>query len=142
MLYYSYGANTNLDNMMGRCPKAKLIGSLVLPDYKLTFRHVADIEQSFGDNVQGVLWDITKQCEQSLDIYEGVASGLYRKEYFPVKAKGEIEDVMFYKMNSNNYGAPSEGYFNMILQGYFENNLDVEVLYKVKENLNNEVMVW
>jgi len=139
MLYYAYGANTNTDNMRGRCPKAKLIGALTLPDYELTFRNVADIERKIGAHVEGVLWDITNECENALDIYEGVESGLYRKEYFPVKAKGNIEDVMFYKMNSMNYGMPSEHYFNTILQGYFQNDLDVNYLYGIYDSLESKI---
>ena len=100
MLYYSYGANTNIDNMAYRCPKAKVVSSLVLPDYRLVFRGVADIEPANYNQVQGVLWDITSECENSLDIFEGVASGLYRKEYFCIKIGGKVEEVMFYKMNS------------------------------------------
>ena len=52
---------------------------------------------------------------------------------------GNIEDVMFYTMNSNNYGMPSEHYFNTILQGYFENELDVNYLYGIYDSLESKI---
>ena len=104
-LYFAYGANTNLQNMNARCPNAELVGTLVLPDYKLVFKSVADIEFAVGKEVQGVLWNITDICEEALDIYEGYPH-LYRKETFDVKIIDRIEQVMFYKMNRSNYALP------------------------------------
>ena len=80
--YFAYGANTNNENMKYRCPLAINLGKLILPDYRLVFRGVADIEPYAGSSVQGVLWEITEDCEKSLDVYEGYPH-LYRKESFP-----------------------------------------------------------
>lgn len=136
-LYFAYGANTNLDNMKHRCPKAKLVGNIILPNWELCFRNVADIERKNNSKVYGVLWEITDDCEFSLDIYEGYPH-LYRKEYFPVRIKdtGEITDVMFYKMNSNQYGKPNESYYQTIRMGYLDNDLPLNYLDKcVKKTL-------
>jgi len=85
--------------------------------------------------VEGVLWDITDKCEQALDIFEGYPH-LYRKEYFTIKMSGKLADdfgdntdVMFYSMNRTEYGEPSQGYFNCILDGYIANKLDTDFLY-------------
>lgn len=129
MLYFAYGANTNIDNMNNRCPNAELVGSIVLPDYRLVFRGVADIEFSIGAEVQGVLWDITDVCEAALDIYEGFPT-LYRKESFSVKNQDLIEDVMFYTMNRSNYALPSNNYFMTIHDGYLQNDLQLRPLYE------------
>ena len=128
MLYFAYGANTNIDNMKSRCPNAKKLTSLVLPDYRLVFRGVADIERANYNEVQGVLWFITDKCERALDIYEGFPT-LYRKEAFSIKVEGRIEDVMFYTMNRQGYNLPSEHYFRCIEQGYIQNKLPTEALY-------------
>ena len=128
-LYFAYGANTNIDGMAYRCPAAKLVGTIALPDYRLVFRGVADIEWKQGEQVHGVLWDITEQCEKSLDRFEGFPT-LYGKGYFPVKLEnGDVLDVMFYKMNRGGYALPSEHYFNTIKEGYRANSLPSKALY-------------
>lgn len=129
MLYFAYGANTNINGMAYRCPKATLIGSIELPDWKLVFRGVADIEISHGNSVHGVVWQITEECERSLDMFEGFPH-LYGKRSFPVKMEdGSIEDVMFYKMNRKGYAEPNDSYFNTIKDGYKANGLPINALY-------------
>ena len=48
-IYGAYGSNMNLEQMAHRCPKAKVIGSGILQDYKLTFSIVQEtcVEFSF-----------------------------------------------------------------------------------------------
>lgn len=133
MLYFAYGANTNTKNMEYRCPNAQLVGNLVLPDWRLVFKGVADIEHAPHNKVLGVLWDITEDCERALDIFEGYPN-LYRKEYFDVKLGEDIdgaviEEVMFYKMNREGYALPTESYFRTIESGYVQNKLDTTLLW-------------
>jgi len=137
MLYFAYGANTNLDSMNYRCPDASLIGAIKLPDWRLVFKSVADIEQAPYNEVHGVLWKITDACEASLDIFEGYPN-LYRKEFFSVKIEvdGEerIEDVMFYKMNRMGYDLPSQYYFDLIKEGYIQNDINTKHLHNALES--------
>ena len=135
MFYFAYGANLNLENMKHRCPNAKPIVKFSMPNYRLVFKGVADIEYSANETVEGMLWEITDKCEQALDIFEGYPH-LYRKEYFTIKMSGKLAhdfgenaDVMFYAMNSTNYGEPNQSYFNCILDGYIANKLDTDFLY-------------
>ena len=135
MFYYAYGANLNIEIMNYRCPRAKRIINLTLPNHKLVFKGVADIETSYGDNVEGVLWDISDEWERSLDIFEGFPH-LYRKEYFTIKADGAIArdygnviDVMVYKMNRDGYGQPSDMYLETIRNCYEANGLDFDCLW-------------
>ncbi len=135
MFYFAYGANLNIDNMKYRCPNAKPVVKFSMPNYKLVFKGVADIENSVNDSVEGVLWDITNKCEQALDVFEGFPF-LYRKEYFTIKMSGKLADdfgtntdVMFYAMNRSNYGEPNISYFNCILDGYLANKLNTDFLY-------------
>lgn len=129
MLMFAYGANTNINSMTMRCPDADYVGGFTLPDWRLVFRGVADIEPEIGSEVLGVLWDITPKCERSLDRFEGYPR-LYGKEYFAVSVDGNVEDVMFYKMNSNGYHLPADGYLKMINEGYRYSNLDLDPLYE------------
>ena len=131
-LYYSYGADSNLKSMRARCPLAKKISSLKLPDYKLVFRHVADIERHHGEHVEGVLWQITDFCEKSLDRFEGYPH-LYDKHYFMISMDGEKHEVMFYTMNSDDIIPPSPIYYDTCLQGYTDNKLDVSKIKQARE---------
>lgn len=131
-LYFAYGANLNIENMAMRCPQAKRIANLNLPDYRLVFRGVADIEKHLNGSVEGVLWDITQDCEDALDCFEGYPY-LYRKESFVVRMpNGDIEDVMYYKMNRNGYSMPHTSYLNTILEGYHSNKLDKSCLHEAR----------
>lgn len=122
MLYFAYGSNLNKRAMASRCPKARPMGKFTLPDMKLVFRGVADIEPAKGSKVEGALWLITPECEAALDRYEGVGSGFYRKEYWPCRTHhpkfGHETRVMAYVMNSNGIFPPSEFYLDTIKQGY------------------------
>lgn len=87
-LYFAYGSNINLDQMAQRCPDAQVVGPVTLENYELLFRGnlrgagVATIAPREGSTVHGLLWNITPECERSLDYYEGYPH-LYGKE--PVK---------------------------------------------------------
>ena len=72
-LYFAYGSNINLDQMRYRCPDATVYGQAVLDNYDLRFRGsgVATVEPKEGACVYGLLWELTDQCEASLDRYEG-----------------------------------------------------------------------
>lgn len=67
----------NLNQMAFRCPDAQVVDTVRLEGYRLAFRMnggghgVATILPEAGSFVDGVLWRISEQDEQSLDHYEG-----------------------------------------------------------------------
>ena len=69
--YFAYGMNTNVDEMSKRCPKAISLGKCVLENFELRFRTHADIDLVPGSCMEGVLWEITPECEDALDRLEG-----------------------------------------------------------------------
>ena len=111
MIYIAYGSNLNKRQMSKRCPNATPLGKMYLPDYKLVFRGVADIEESKGDYVPVGLWSVTDYCIKALDRYEGVPR-LYSRVY--------LEDIGFtYMMNSRDYySSPMLPYLESIEEGY------------------------
>lgn len=133
-LYGAYGSNMNLEQMAHRCPKAKVIGKGILDGYKLTFRGkfkgVANVEPCESDSVPIVIWEITDECENALDVYEGYPS-LYIKKEVEVFMNEKIQKVMIYVMK-NKYktmpAAPTEYYFNAIAIGYGDNDIDLSKL--------------
>ncbi len=127
--YIAYGSNMNIEQMSRRCPNAKPIGKTVLKNYKLVFKGVADIEKSESEEVPIVVWEITKECEKALDIYEGYPR-LYRKEYVPILINGKTELAMVYVMNYAKGAKPSEYYYNVIKQGYKDFDINIAPLEK------------
>lgn len=122
-LYFAYGSNISKKGMRHRCPGSKAIGTAILPDYRLTFRGVADVEPSLGDLVMGALWKCPPQDIASLDRYEGVRGGFYRKEVLTVQAEdGPVEALVYIMCPTllDNQSLPSQGYFNTIRDGYID----------------------
>jgi gamma-glutamylcyclotransferase (GGCT)/AIG2-like uncharacterized protein YtfP len=123
-LYFAYGANLNLDSMSFRCPGAKKVRSFYLDDWELQFSGVATIRPSPGNRVPGALWEITKECEKSLDIFEGFPT-LYRKIYLQQQG----HRFMVYVMNHDDPAGPGFDYAMSIGQGYRDWGLPMEELH-------------
>lgn len=123
-LYYAFGSNLHKGQMARRCPAAVSLGRLKLPGWRLVFRGVADCIPEEGAYCWGGVWRITPACEEALDDYEGVQHGLYRKEYIPIKrtADGQTR-MLIYCMNSNGIMPPSQGYLDVIQEGYFDHKM-------------------
>lgn len=75
-LYIAYGSNLNTEQMARRCPTAHIYGSGYLNNWKLIYRGsktgaYASIQRKKGCRVPIVVWEIEKEDERNLDIYEG-----------------------------------------------------------------------
>ncbi len=133
-LYIAYGSNLNRRQMRMRCSTAKPISVAVLADYRLMFRGsdgcaVATIEPAKEYAVPAVIWQIQPLDERSLDRYEGYPY-LYRKEYITVPINGTEQEAMIYIMNEDGhpYGTPSKHYYDVIMEGYGDFNLNPNTL--------------
>jgi len=145
-IYAAYGSNMNLEQMKRRCPKAKVVGKGELQDYKLTFRGkqagVANVERSSQGIVPIVLWAITRDCERALDRYEGYPT-LYKKEEVSVATNAGEQDAMLYVMAKQYEGMPampSEHYFEIIRQGYQDNEIDTAPLVEAFKTTQVEII--
>ena len=125
MIYLAYGSNLNKSQMSVRCPDATPMGFILLPNYRLVFKGVADMIPAKGLHCPVGLWEITDKCEKALDRYEGFPS-LYRKEYFSNKDDTEF---MAYVMNSHGLGLPPTTYYQGILQGYKDFGINQSYLW-------------
>lgn len=134
-LYLAYGSNLNLEQMVNRCPTAKVVGTSQINNHRLLFRGahagaVATIEPFKEDNVPVLVWEITPADEAALDRYEGWPF-LYRKETVKVKLNGKTVNAMVYIMNDGRpLGQPSCHYYSTILEGYKSAGFDVDILRK------------
>jgi gamma-glutamylcyclotransferase len=123
-LYFAYGANLNRDSMSWRCPRARPLRSMYLPDYQLEFSTHATIRPEPGESVAGALWEISPECEESLDRFEGYPV-YYHKRYVRV----DSENIMFYAMPDPRPCLPTAGYLTTIAEGYADWDLDLEYLW-------------
>ena len=147
-IYAAYGSNMNIEQMAMRCPKAKVIGTGILKDYKLTFRGlgscgVANIEPYKGGKVPIVLWNITPLCEEALDRYEGYPS-LYTKQDVVVILKDKtVVKAMAYVMTKRYESLPSEPskrYLDTIISGYKANRIPIKPLTEAVMTTLEEVL--
>lgn len=125
--YFAYGANLNVEGMRFRCPQARPVARIELNNYQLVFRGVADLISKKGSKATGVIWNITKECEKSLDRFEGYPF-LYGKKFFEVELNGKVEEVMFYYMLKRDFDFPNKPYYETIKGGYVDFCLDLDFL--------------
>ena len=125
--YFAYGSNLHHLQMKRRCPNCKYIKKMLLRDYNLTFRSkygAADIEKKLGAKVYGALYQISRNAEKRLDVYEEYPT-LYKKIYFKYYNK----KVMTYTMvKKTKLVPPTTHYLNIIKQGYKDCKLNIKSL--------------
>ena len=145
-LYIAYGSNLNMRQMYIRCPGAKFLGTGVIENYALQFKGsphsaYATIAPQAGSSVPVGVWQIQKRDETRLDVYEGYdPKGYchYDKEQIPVKVENgmEIKGMVYIMDKTKDFGFPSYGYYQTVLQGYGDCGLDTRVLEKaLKESV-------
>lgn len=92
--------------------------------------------------MDGVLWKITKECEQSLDYYEGYPH-LYSKEIIHVKnSDGKERNVTVYTINEpykSQPSVPSPVYLEGILEGCRENGIPENAVQEAAEYARGDV---
>ena len=128
-IYFAYGANMHGLEMAERCPEADLVGLAVLKGY--AFRIA---KGGFGTAVpdalgvvHGVLWTISPDDERSLDEYEGVPQGLYKKMNVTVEqADGTAVNAFAYHAADESPGKPMPGYMETVLAAAREQGLPAE----------------
>jgi len=116
--YFAYGANLSKADMAIRCPGCEPLKRAILPDHRLVFRGVADIEPCEGESVQGGLYRITAQHLEALDRFESYPRLYLRKQVTVLLESGDEATAIAYHMTKpNGYAPPYESYLNLILAG-------------------------
>jgi gamma-glutamylcyclotransferase (GGCT)/AIG2-like uncharacterized protein YtfP len=118
MLYFGYASNMDETQMARLCPGAKLVDGAVLEDhgFVITAKGYANVVPSPGDVVFGLLWDITPDHVDSLDQFEGVRPGLYRKvEVGLTTTLGKTVRALVYLASERTTGTPQPGYMEQVV---------------------------
>ena len=127
MLYFAYGSNLNHFQMKRRCKDSVYLKKINLKDFKLSFRskyRAADIEPKKNSIVPGGLFEISKNDERKLDVYEDFPI-LYKKYYFSYYGKKVMTYIMVKKTP---FKFPTERYLNIVKRGYKDCKLNSEYL--------------
>ena len=134
MLYFAYGSNLHHFQMKRRCKGSIFLKKINLKNFRLTFRskyRAADIELKKNSVVPGGLFEITKNDEKILDVYEDYPV-LYKKYYFEYYGR----KVMTYSMvKKSQFKFPTERYLKIVKKGYKDCDLDERFLFQALKNL-------
>ncbi len=136
-IYLAYGSNLNHKQMWERCPQSRFIGSSFLKGWQLLFKGAATISVDRKAMVPVGLFEITQECENSLDVYEDFPQ-LYDKKVVEIEFNGRKLKAMTYVMCADyGTGPPSEKYYNVIHEGYTNCNLKYHYLEQAKDYAKN-----
>jgi gamma-glutamylcyclotransferase (GGCT)/AIG2-like uncharacterized protein YtfP len=122
-LYVAYGMNTNRAGMAQRCPNAISLGAVTVPHYRFRFAYHADVVPDATSRVHGVLWQVTPQCMESLDLLEGYPT-YYTRTVVPVQWKDRMMRAWIYTMQPGKKDAhPPQHYWDCLVEGYQEHGV-------------------
>lgn len=132
MYYVAYGSNINLEQMAYRCPNSHVVGVGKIPNYKLVFNFHADVIPFDGGYTPVLIWEIDDSDWRNLDRYEGYPKYYIKKVVKVENEKGEMIDAIVYVMADDRKGfdLPSRDYFRTIKNGYIENGMDLDELWR------------
>lgn len=139
--YLAYGMNTNKDQMSWRCPNAKSLGKVKLEKHKLVFKHFCDAVKHDYSSMECALWEITSDCEQALDALEGYPTFYGKKEVDVWFNNKKIRAMIYYMTDHYGLGYPSESYFNVVMNGYTDHNMDLNQLDYALQDLDYEYCI-
>jgi gamma-glutamylcyclotransferase len=111
--YFAYGANIIGADMARRCPAAREIGTIVVPGWRFLVgrKGYATIVPDTKTCVVGVLWSLTPACERTLDQFEEIDGGLFRRETILVSG----DPALVYRAADAAAGRPRTGYLEAII---------------------------
>lgn len=128
-LMFAYGMNTNAVGMKNRCPDAAALGAAILENFRFRFAYHADIVPCAGQKVHGVLWEITSNCLQNLDILEGYPY-YYNRILVPVQYKSaRVWSYVYHMQPGHEECSPRGGYLDMVVEGYRQHGLEINQIY-------------
>ena len=134
-LYFAYGSNMNEAQLKMRCPTSPFLCRAVLPEHRfvITSRGYASVVPHAGGKAHGVLIALTEPDERSLDRYEGVAEGMYRRAWLDVVTEfGYSVPALIYIDDIGGEGPPKPGYLERILDGARRHALPPDAIAEIE----------
>ena len=122
--YFAYGSNLCVRQMARRCPDAADPRPAVLSDHDwlINQRGVATVEPFTGNQVHGVLWQLSDHDLAALDSAEGVPVR-YRRDELTVHTDDGPAPAWVYIDHRVTPGPPRPGYLPKIIDGAVQHGL-------------------
>jgi phage replication-related protein YjqB (UPF0714/DUF867 family) len=122
--YFAYGSNLCVRQMAQRCPDAIDPRPAVLSDHDwlINQRGVATVEPFAGNQVHGVLWQLSDHDLATLDSAEGVPVR-YRRDRLTVDTDNGPSPAWVYIDHRVTPGPPRPGYLSKIIDGAVQHGL-------------------
>jgi gamma-glutamylcyclotransferase (GGCT)/AIG2-like uncharacterized protein YtfP len=124
--YFAYGSNQDEKQIKERCPDSKLVGKFVLKNYRLAYTFFspkrccgcADIIKSYGDEVWGLVYELSSQDLERLDGYEGHPTDYQRFTTVVSDENGGEKEVEVYEVvkKSTEHLKPSRAYHDILVE--------------------------
>jgi gamma-glutamylcyclotransferase (GGCT)/AIG2-like uncharacterized protein YtfP len=150
--YFAYGSNLDWEQMKDRCPSVSFMGKALLDNYELAFTRrsskrecgVADIIESKGAIVWGVVYTLNEDELKILDEYEGFhpekKNSAYIRREVIVFVDGDKSNPITsftYQVQepSEDHIPPSSDYLDQIISGAEFWKLDRDYIEKLKSIL-------
>jgi gamma-glutamylcyclotransferase (GGCT)/AIG2-like uncharacterized protein YtfP len=111
---FAYGANMCRRSMALRCPGAEPLGAALLRDWRFMISRdgYATLARDPGSRVHGVLWRLDEGHVRTLDAFERVAAGLYRRAKLRVQGPGGSRLAIVYVGRRRRPGLAVDGYMS------------------------------
>ena len=100
------------------CPGAQRLGAGALPGhaFAIAAQGFGRAAPAAGEDLPGVLWELTEADVLALDRFEGVPDGMYRRDIAEVRdADGRLRRAMLYQPTDPAPGRPRPGYLERII---------------------------
>ena len=122
--YFAYGSNLCVRQMAQRCPEAIDPRPAVLSDHDwlINQRGVATVEPFAGNQVHGVVWQLSDHDLATLDSAEGVPVR-YRRDRLTVDTDNGPSPAWVYIDHRVTPGPPRPGYLPRIIDGAVQHGL-------------------
>ena len=123
--YFAFGSNMSAKRMRERLGWSPSRSGAILYDYEMVFnKHSndggkANIIDSPGDIVEGILYSVNEEDLLILDKYEGVAAKQYKRYKIDVcdNSNRYFAAVAYKALKTGEISAPTEEYLKYILEG-------------------------
>ena len=122
-LYFAYGSNMDMRQMLGRCPSAVFVGLSNVKnfEYYIDRKGVASLRPKLGAAAKGILWDIRDPDDwRKLDGYEGVPFDKYRRHYISNRDLAVDQTCAVYISTTSEIGKPRIGYQEKIVNAVID----------------------
>lgn len=137
MQYFAYGSNMLEDKIIGRCKSARFSRVAKLDNYCLKFNKIsidgsgkANIEKSRSDFVWGVVYEMSNEDINKLDVFE---KGYQRTEISLIDRNGIVMIAQTYISEKvNEELRPTKQYLKEVVDGAIMHKLPEEYIMHLK----------